>query len=265
MATRRSALRQPSGPWEFLLGLLALLSISIFIIPYLGAVHLAVPGWLAPYVIHIDVAICAVFAIDYLFRMGNHGRPLTFARENFLQPFAMIPLGTPIISSVQPILILILVSRFVRAFNVVFGQAAFQAILHRYSGLLAREISDAVLIRSLATARDVTKRGRFAKWVADALDRRRPELHMIVRDSLHKVPAWDTFMRLPGADEMVEKGENLVVDAVIETMRSERLNILIANVIDDSIEEFKLALEKKHPELAVDALGPDSEGRAFTE
>lgn len=264
MTERRSPLRQPTGPWELILGILALLSMLIFIVPYLSTIHVTLPDWLRAWVIPVDVAICVVFIVDYLFRMGRHGKPITFARENFFQPFAMVPLNTPIISEVQTFLIIILAARFIRAFNVVFGQSAFQAILHRYSGVLAREISDAVLIRSLATARDVTKRGRFAQWIADALDRRRGELHAIVQDSLKKVPAWETFMRLPGADDIVERGENLVVDALIETMRSERLNILVANIIDDSIQEFELALEQKHPELAVDALGPDSEGRSYS-
>lgn len=261
----RSPLRQPTGPWELLLGILALVSVGIFIVPYLGALHLAVSAaaystWVVP----LDIAICVVFAADYLIRMGRSNKgSITFARENFLQPFAMIPLSTPIIRSVEVFLIIIVAARFVRAFNVVFGQQAFQSILRRYSGVLAREISDAVLVRSMATAREVAARGRFARWVGDAIDRRRPEVHMIVAESMEKLPAWQTFRRLPGAEDIVAKGEDLVVDLLIETMRSERLNILVANVIDDSIEEFEKALEEKHPGIMVDALGPDAEGHSM--
>ncbi len=263
MKRGRSPLRRPTGPWEFILGLLALLSIGIFLLPYLDAVRATPPQALLDNVVVVDVSICVVFIADYLFRMGRHGQPLSFARENFFQPLAMIPLSTPIINDVQVFMLLILAARFIRAYNVVFGQSAFQSILHRYSGFLAREISDAVLIRSLATAREVTKRGRFAKSVADALDRRRGELHAIVALSLARIPAWDAFIKIPGTGDLVAKGEDLVVDALLETLRSDRLNILVANVIDDSLEDFKRALDDKHPGLAVDALGPDSEGRSF--
>ena len=260
--TGRSPLRQPSGPWELTLGLLALLSVGIFLIPYLDAIHLDVtPAITQNLIIPLDIGICVVFAVDYLVRMGRSGRPaLAFARENLFQPFAMIPLSTPVINQVQVLMILIVAARFVRAFNVVFGEQAFQAILRRYSGFLAREITDAVMVRSMATAREVVARGRFAHWVADALDRRRGELHMVVLESLERVPAWETFKRLPGSEELVERSERLAVEALLETMRSERLNILIANIIDDSLEEFKLALEEKHPGVTLDALGPDAAG-----
>lgn len=257
----RSPLREPTGPWEFTLGALAILSLGVFLLPFMSGIGVTVPSFIDPYVIPVDIAICVVFAMDYLIRMGRSRKsPLAFARENFFQPFAMVPLNTPVVSNIDTLLILILAARFIRAFNVVFGQRAFQSVLHRYSGVLAREISDAVLVRSLATAREVATKGRFAKSIADALDRRRPELHMIVNESLEKVPAWDTVRRLPGAEEIVTKVEDLVVEALLETMRSERLNILVANIVDDSLEDFKIALEQQHPGITVDALGPDAEG-----
>ena len=263
MARRRSPLRNPTGPWDFLLGLLALVSLGIFLLPFLANVGVHVPqGW-ERLIIPTDIGICVVFGADYLIRMGRSGKGLGFARENLLQPFAAIPLNTPVLGDIQLVLYLILFSRFIRAFNVVFGQEAFQGILHRYSGVLARELSDAVLIRSLATAREVTRRGRFAKSVADALDRRRGELSVIVGDAFTRVPGWETVRKIPGAEDIVKRGEGMVIDATLETLRSERLNILIANIIDDTLEDFKRALDEKHPGLAVDALGPASEGRSL--
>jgi hypothetical protein len=262
MARGRSPLREPTGPWEFLLGILAVVSLGIFFVPHLDTIHIPFPDEWAIWVIAVDVAICVVFALDYIVRMLKSPKtPITFARHNFLQPFAMIPLNTPLLGQVQLILLLILFARFVRAFNVVFGQRAFQAVLSRYSGVLAREISDAVLVRSLTTAKEITDRGRFAESIGNSLDRRRVELTLIVHETLEKTPQWNHVKRLPGAEELLARIERLVVDTVIDTLRSDRLNALVGEIINDSIEDFKLALEQKHPGVTADALGPDHAGR----
>jgi prepilin signal peptidase PulO-like enzyme (type II secretory pathway) len=259
----RSPLREPTGPWEFLLGLLAVVSLFIFFTPYLGAIHLPWPSAWNPYLIAVDIAICVVFALDYITRMLRSPlTPVLFARQNFLQPFAMVPLNTPLISEVQLFLLVILFARFVRAFNVVFGQRAFQAILGRYSGVLAREISDAVLVRSLTTAKEITDRGRFAESIGNSLDRRRGELTLVVHETLEKTPQWQAVRRLPGTTELLARIERVVVDTVIESLRSDRLNALVGEIINDSIEDFKLALEQKHPGVTAEALGPDHAGRA---
>ncbi|MBW3581508.1 MAG: hypothetical protein KY455_00265 [Euryarchaeota archaeon] len=255
----RSKLREPTGAFEFLLAVLALVSIGIFLLPHMGVIeHLGVP---IPdqedlSVIIVDVSICVVFGMDFLFRMGRSENALRFVRENFLQPFAAIPLTTPVLSNIQILMVVVIAARFVRAANMVFGERFVQSILSRYSGVLAREITDAVMVRSLETGRAMVGRMHVPRAVADALDRRRGELHGIVQESLQKVPAYETLKRVPGADEIVKKTEDLIVDTLLETLRNERLNVLVANVMDDTIEEFIVALEKKHPGVTLDALGP---------
>lgn len=255
----RSPLRDPTGPFEFFLGVLAIISVGIFLLPFSGTVGITVPEAWQPLVIVVDVAICVVFGADYLYRMSKSGTTIKFAREHFFQPFAAIPLNTPVISNIDVILVLIVASRFVRAANMVFGDRFVQSIFHRYSGFIAREVTEAVLVRSLVIAREVTRKGRFAKSIADALDRRRGEVHGIVEESLSKMPAWQQFQRIPGTEEIVEKTETLIVDAMLDVMRSERLNVLVANVVDDAIEDFEIALQKQHPEIEVDELGPTVE------
>lgn len=258
MTRGRSPLREPTGPWEFILGLLAIVSVGIFFALYTAVVRDRIPDEWGPYIIILDIAICIIFALDYIVRMlQSPEKPIEFARQNFFQPFAMIPFSTPILGDIQLLVILIVFSRFIRAFNVIFGQRAFQSILRRYSGVVAREISDAVLIRSLNTAKEVTDRGRFAQSIGNSLDRRREEVTAIVHETLERQPYWQQLNRIPGTKEAVTRIEKLVVDTLIDTMRSDRLNQLVGEIINDSIEDFRLALEQKHPGVTADALGPD--------
>lgn len=260
MAGGRSPLREPTGPWDLILGLLAIVSLGIFFVIYTMLGEFVPDEW-AHWIIVADVAICVLFALDYITRMlGSDQKPIQFARENFLQPFAMIPFSTPVLGDIQLLVIIIVIARFVRAFNVIFGQKAFQAILRKYSGVLAREITDAVMIRSLSTAKEITDRGQFAKSIADALDRRRDEVNLIVHETLERHPYWDHIKKVPGTSELIGRIEGLIVDTLVETMRSESLNALVAEIINDSIEDFRLALEQKHPGVTADALGPDVEG-----
>jgi hypothetical protein len=262
MTRGRSPLREPTGPWEFLLGLLALISVAIFFALFTAFVGDRIPTAWDHYIIALDIAICIVFILDYVVRMlKSPETPIEFARQNFLQPFAMIPLTTPILGDIQLLVLLIVAARFIRAFNVIFGQRAFQSILRRYSGVVAREISDAVLIRSLTTAKEVTDRGRFAQSIGNSLDRRRDEVTAIIHETLERQPYWQQLNRFPGTKEAVTHIERLVVDTLIDTMRSDSLNDLVGEIINDSIEDFRLALEQKHPGVTADALGPDTYGR----
>ncbi len=261
MATGRSLLREPTGPWDLILGLLALISLGIFFERFTVLGDFVPAEW-ARWIVIGDVAICVLFALDYVTRMlGSDDKPVQFARANFLQPFAMIPFNTPVVGDIQILVVVFVVARFVRAFNVIFGQKAFQGILRKYSGVLAREITDAVMIRSLSTAKEITDRGQFAKSIADALDRRREEVNLIVHETLERHPYWDHIKKIPGTSDLVTRIEELIVDTLVETMRSESLNALVAEIINDSIEDFRLALEQKHPGVTADALGPDVEGQ----
>ncbi len=261
MTRGRSPLREPTGPWDLILGLLAIVSLGIFFAIYTVVRDFVPEAW-SPWIVIVDVGICVLFALDYVTRMlSSDKKPISFARENFLQPFAMIPFSTPVLGEIQLLVIIIVIARFVRAFNVIFGQKAFQSILRRYSGVLAREITDAVMIRSLSTAKEITDRGRFAASIADSLDRRRDEVSQIVSETLERHPSWQHVKRIPGTDELVARIENLIIDTMLDTMRSDRLNELVGDVINDSIEDFRAALEAKHPGVTQDALGADSQGR----
>src|SRR5262245_39743831 len=113
---------------DWLMVLLAIVSVGM-----LGWVWLANPPAATQHLLFkVDVGICAVFFVEFLWRWRAGGWGWRFVGRNWFEVVGMIPVSHPALRAFRLFRIIVLVARLGRAVDRTIGDAVTQRLVNRF-------------------------------------------------------------------------------------------------------------------------------------
>ncbi len=237
-----AARRVPVLDW--LLLILALISIALLSYETWGNVS---PEW-GRRLIRADYAICAIFAVEFLWRWSQDGWTRRYLARNWYEVLGMIPVSEPALRGFRlfrVVRIVILLSRFGMAADRALGDEFTYRLVNRFRDSIMRAVGGMITLAVLAEVSEVLKRGTYTRNVARALEENDRELRAMIADKLGQNPHTRTLSRLPFYNDIV----NAVVDAALglahDVLNDPRTDELVADILRENVDQLRAAVQAK--------------------
>jgi voltage-gated potassium channel len=214
-----------------------------------------------------DGVICAIFAVDFLWRWRSRDWDRRYLRDNWYDILGMIPLAllnhipvaSPVVRALRLVGIVRLFQAVTRVGGVVdrvFGDEAFDRLVDRLTDPIIAEIKKPITIAILDEIAKVLKVGEYSRNIADALNENHTDLRETVWEKLeHDSRArWQTrwFTYLPFHDDVLRTAIGATLRVVEEVLRDPETNEFVTDAIRNTLEQIKIAVENGQVEIAVE-------------
>lgn len=200
-------------------------------------------------IFRIDVAICAIFAVEFLWRWRREGWARDFPIRNWYEILGMIPVSHPALRSfrlLRIVRIVILLSRMGRAADRFAGDDNFtNRLIRRSKTTIVNFVGGTMTVYILNEVADVLGKGTYTKNVARALEAHCDEITSTVTDKLHDDPSLGRLQRLPFFDDIVGASAQVTQRIIIEFLQDQRTDELVAEILRENIEQLQEAVMAK--------------------
>lgn len=233
---------------DWLMLLLALVSIGLLCWETWGGVTPEQSRW----VIRADLAICAVFAAEFLWRWRQVGFERGFIRRHWYEVLGMIPVAHPALRAFRlfrVVRILILLARFGMAADRALGRGFTYRLVNRFSTQVAEAVSRPITLAVLDEVVEVLQQGHYTKNVARALDENRDELRAMALERITADPELRRFKRLPFFDDLIAATVEAALRVVSDLLNDPRTDEFVADVLRENITQIREAV-RSNPRAA---------------
>lgn len=210
-------------------------------------------------IIAADVAICGVFAAEFIWRWRAAGFDRRFVLVNWYEILGMIPVSHPAIRGFRlfrVIRIIIMLSRFGMAADRAFGETFTHNLLNRLRQWVVNLIGGAVTIYVLDEVADVLHKGTYTRNVARALEQHTDEIESAVRETVYADPNLGRLKRLPFFDAIVTTSTQVTQRVIIEFLQNERTDRLVADILHENVEQIRMSVRAREDKRALGGRHP---------
>ncbi len=237
-----AARRVPVLDW--LLLALALVSIGLLSWETWGSVSPETSAKL----IKADYAICAIFAVEFLWRWSRDGWTRGFLVRNWYEILGMIPVSEPALRGFRlfrVVRIVILLSRFGMAADRALGDEFTYRLVNRFRDSIMRAIGSLVTTAVLIEVSDVLKKGTYTRNIARALEENDRELRAMIADKLKEHPRTRALSRIPFYNDVVNSVIDTGIGIVHDVLKDPRTDELVADVLRENVDQLRAAIQAK--------------------
>ncbi len=193
-------------------------------------------------VFRIDVGICAVFLVEFLWRWRSVGWGWRFLGRNWFEIVGMIPLSHPALRAFRLLRVIVLVARLGRAVDRTIGDAVTQRLVNRFLGTVIDVLKKPVTVAVLDEVTAVLQTGRYAQNISRALADNQVELRQMVLDKIKADPAAGRLKRLPFHDEIIGAITDTVIRVVLEMLADPRTDEMISDSLRENLDQIRAAV-----------------------
>ncbi|WP_421793213.1 ion transporter [Hydrocarboniphaga effusa] len=200
------------------------------------------------FVFGADTTICAVFALEFLWRWRRAGWTWAYVRRNWYDVLGMIPVQHPALRAFRLLRVLrvvVLVSRVGMAVDRTLGDEYFYRFTSRLKRDLVSSISGAVTLAVLEEVEQVLHKGTYTANVVKALDRNRPELRRLILDKVKQDPTAGRFRRIPFYDDIMEAAVDAALRVSSDLLRDPRADRFVADVLFETLDQIRSTIAVK--------------------
>ncbi|HEY4017904.1 MAG TPA: ion transporter [Pseudonocardiaceae bacterium] len=224
---------------DFVMLALALLSVGV-----LGEVVLSPPApsvgiWL----FYADVAISAIFIVEFFLRWRKRGWGKAFPMRNWYEVFAMIPIAHPALYHLHVVTVVLLLVRVGRAADRAIGEQFFYRLVDRLVEPLVQAIKKPVTVAVLDEVVKVLETGNYPENLARSLTDSREQLRAIISEKLSEDKQLSRLKLLPFHAEIVHSVVDTSFRVVLEVLRDPRIDDFFAAVVRDNREQIRKAVQ----------------------
>jgi voltage-gated potassium channel len=199
-------------------------------------------------IIKIDLAIVAIFAIEFLIRVARAKDKRDYVVGHWYDLIGMIPVSTPFFRAfrlARLVRVLVIGSRFVRATNRTFGGSVVERIVGKYTNIIVEGVTDPIVLVLLDRTEEVLTKGSYGTSAARALDRSRDAIIGRINEQLKTDRTARVLLATPGLETLVEKLQERMFNAIITTLGSREMDATIVAVIQEIIADLRREVKKK--------------------
>ena len=246
-AERRRSLGEVLGsipPLDWIMLLLALCSLGLLVWEWFFTLDEAQ----LYFVFGADTAICAVFAVEFVWRWWRAGWGWAYVRRNWYDVLGMIPLQHPALRAFRILRVLrvvVLISRVGMAVDRTLGDEYFYRFVSRIKQELVRSISGAVTLAVLEEVEQVLHKGTYTHNLRKVLERNHADVRKLVLDKLKQDPTTSRFRRIPFYDDIMEAAVDASLRVTNDLLDDPRADRFVADVLYENLEQIHQAVANK--------------------
>lgn len=222
--------------------MLALAALSVGMLTYVT--FFDVPERVAYTVFAVDTGICAVFAVEFLWRWRAARWDRRFPLRGWYEIMGMIPIAHPALRGFRLLRVVVLVVRLARASDRVFGERVVQRLVERFSRPIVLAVKRPITIAVLDEVVKVLRTGNYPRNLAHSLGENRETLREIVAEKVSNDPRAGRFSRLPFHDEIVKSVVDTTISVVLDVLADPRTDEFFAHVISQNQQQLREAVEQ---------------------
>lgn len=192
----------------------------------------------------VDVGICAVFLVEFVWRWRIAGWGWRFLVRNWFEVLGMIPVSHPALRAFRLVRVIVLIARLGRAVDRTIGDAVTQRLVNRFLGTVIDVIKKPVTVAVLGEVAAVLRTGRYAQNIGRALADNQAELRQMVLDKIKADPAAGRLARLPFHDEIVGAITDTTIRVVLEMLADPRTDEMISDSLRENLDQIRAAVER---------------------
>ncbi|WP_370309741.1 ion transporter [Sinimarinibacterium flocculans] len=236
------------GALDWIMLVLAILSIALLC----WETFWELPAETTRWIIRTDIAICAIFAVEFAWRWRRNGWAWGYLGRNWYEIIGMIPLSEPALRGFRLfriLRILVLLSRFGRAADRAFGDEFFYRLVNRFSSAIVDAIKAPITAGVLGEVAAVMSKGHYTQNIARALLENEREIEAMLAEKLREDPQAGRLSRLPFYDDIVQSVTRAGFRVVLEVLRDPRTDELVADMLRENLMQLRGAVLQHGAEL----------------
>lgn len=243
-AAMNTVARPALRPLDVLMLLLALFSVGLLGWEFWGDVTETQRKW----ILRIDLAICALFAVEFGWRWREQRWARDYVLRNWYEIVGMIPVAHPALRAfrlIRLVRVVVLLARAGRAADRVLGDDFTHRLLARLKAAVVNSISGAVTVAVLDEVAQVLSKGRYTENISRALAENQRELRGMVLEKLREDPQTGRLSRLPFYDDIVESVIDAVLRVVESVLKDARTDELVADILRENLTQLRAAVHER--------------------
>lgn len=221
----------------------------------LAAVSVALLAWItfwdvpqatADKVIVADYVVCAIFAVEFLWRWGRSRDGWMFPVKYWYEVLGMIPVSNPAFRSFRLLRIVVVFSRLGRTADRAFGDRITAALVARFTGAIVEAIKRPVTVAVMDEVTAVLQTGNYTANIARALEENRSELDAMIVELIKHDQTMGRLKFLPFHDDVVHLVSDTVFRLIFAMLKDPRTDELISDALRENIDQMRAAVRGKY-------------------
>ncbi|MEC9359581.1 MAG: ion transporter [Pseudomonadota bacterium] len=195
-----------------------------------------------------DYLICAVFALEFVWRWRAQGWDRSYVLRNWYEILGMIPVSSPAFRGFRlfrVVRIIVLLSRFGKAADRAFGDEFTYRIITRFRKGFVDAIKGPITIGVLEEVATVLQRGHYTRNIARALNENESEVEEMILEKLREDPQTGRLRRVPFYDEIVRSVVRAAYRVVMETLNDPRTDELVSDLLRENLTQIRDSVESR--------------------
>ncbi|MBC7304978.1 MAG: ion transporter [Nocardia sp.] len=193
-------------------------------------------------IVIVDTSICAVFAVEFLWRWRRAGWPWSFPFIYWYEVLGMIPVTSPLFRGFRLLRIVVILIRLGRVADRALGERVTATIVNRFVGTIVDVIKRPMTIAILDEVSKVLRAGHYTQNIAAALEENHAEVDRLIMDLIKNDPQTGKLRYVPFHDDIIR----LVADTVYRMLRQllddPRTDELVADMLRENLDQINDAV-----------------------
>lgn len=197
-------------------------------------------------VVTADYVICAVFAVEFVWRWRRSGMGWRFLRSYWYEVLGMVPLSDPAFRSFRLIRVVVILARLGRAADRAFGDRATAYVVSRFAETIVEVIRRPVTVAVMDEVSAVLQTGHYTRNIGLALEENRAELDQMIVELIREDRHLGRLRFVPFHDDVVRLVSDTVFRLVNQVLADPRTDELIADALRENIVQMRQSVRGKY-------------------
>lgn len=244
--------RKPPALWtDFLM--LALAVISVVVVCWITFFEVSPETYRV--IVGVDYAICAVFAMEFLWRWHRAGWSWTFPFVYWYEVLGMIPVTSPFFRAFRLLRIVVILVRLARVADRAFGDRVTAAVINHSVGTIVEVIKRPMTIAVMEEVAAVLRTGHYTRNIAAALEENRSELDEMIVEMIKNDPQVGRVRYIPFHDEIIRLAADTVFRILFQVLADPRTDELVSDMVRENVDQIRESV-RTGVKVAPSAYGP---------
>ncbi|MFS3128842.1 ion transporter [Nocardioides sp. Bht2] len=233
--------KPPVGLLDWTMLIIAAISVGLLTWVTFFSVSARTTRW----VVGVDIAICALFAIEFGWRWRRSREGWRFLGRYWYEVLGMIPIAHPAFRSFRLLRIFIVLARLGRVADRAFGDRVTAAVVAHASDTLVEAIKRPVTIAVMDEVSAVLRTGHYTQNIASALQQNRVEIDEMIVELVKQDARLGRLRRLPFHDDIVRLVSDTVFRLTFEVLNDPRTDELVADLLEENLAQMRQAVRAR--------------------
>ncbi|KZM68608.1 hypothetical protein AWN90_12255 [Nocardia terpenica] len=224
-----------------------------FVMLGLAVVSVALVAWITFFpvaastnrvIVAVDYSICAVFAVEFLWRWRRSDWSWTFPFVYWYEVLGMIPVTSPFFRGFRLLRIVVIVVRLARVADRAVGDRVTAAVVNRSVGTIVDAVKRPVTIAVLEEVAEVLRCGQYTRNIAAALEENRAELDAMILELIKNDPQIGRVRYLPFHEDVIRGIANASFRILFQVLADPRIDELVGDMLRENVHQMRRAVHE---------------------